>query len=601
MAITLVDSIKITKYFKENPIGEIYYLDLCEAIGKRGKISDMEFLEYFIDCVIKEFRKNDKISIKYISKLVVTVQSFLEWVSEANIEVDTVLIDKIRSFEDFYDEYLNRTNFDIDLEFTDVYLASLLEKVNELYPSEMVSESVLYYLNQIELLKEEIAALKRDLEYQKDLYISLEKSVKTKEKEFEKRQQYYDSINTDIQIKESTIKRLEGEVDKLSKKVSQLTIDSENLVIVRNELKRLREELENKSLEVNKLSKIINERDVEIERDKEKLNRDNLIKDLIIGKICEKSCTLEELIEYLKMNEYEVNKQEIYRLIKEIKDKVNLVSPSFGSSPSYKIVAPMVSTNEVLEIEIPQDCKCYDIMLVSDIHLATIAPNTYDSLNLLNDYCYENGIRIILNAGDFFHFRSSSTSEVIKQFTGCEKVVKRAISSYPYREGLYHAVLGGNHDRDALKYGFDPIKKLTDEREDFIYLGYDHAKITFNGNSSIMLHHLKNKYPEPVGDGKYDTSSIIGAINSYYMQNGISRNSSYIDILGHFHKSGFDAFNSLCIMPSYNFDRVINGANHLKVYFDEKKNIKYLVFIPLLKMEDKLIPVTEICYKKLIK
>ena len=132
MAITPVDKIKIIKYLKENPIGEIYYLDLCDALGKRDKIKDIEFLEFFVDAVIKEFKKSDKISINFVSKLVVTVESFLEWVHEAGTVVDEALLDKIRSFEEYYDEYLNRTNYDIDLAFTDGYLASILKKVNEL-------------------------------------------------------------------------------------------------------------------------------------------------------------------------------------------------------------------------------------------------------------------------------------------------------------------------------------------------------------------------------------------------------------------------------------------------------------------------------------
>ena len=46
MPITPVDRIKIAKFMKEKPIGKIYYLDLRDALGKREKISDVEFLEF---------------------------------------------------------------------------------------------------------------------------------------------------------------------------------------------------------------------------------------------------------------------------------------------------------------------------------------------------------------------------------------------------------------------------------------------------------------------------------------------------------------------------------------------------------------------------
>ena len=39
--------------------------------------------------------------------------------------------------------------------------------------------------------------------------------------------------------------------------------------------------------------------------------------------------------------------------------------------------------------------------------------------------------------------------------------------------------------------------------------------------------------------------------------------------------------------------------NEGKVYFDEKKRIKYMVFIPL-DLKDKLVPITEIAYQKLV-
>ena len=71
MTLTMVDKMKLSKYLKEHAVTDIYYLDLCDAIGKRGKIEDIEFLEYFTDSVAKEFRKNEKISIKQLTKLII--------------------------------------------------------------------------------------------------------------------------------------------------------------------------------------------------------------------------------------------------------------------------------------------------------------------------------------------------------------------------------------------------------------------------------------------------------------------------------------------------------------------------------------------------
>ena len=87
MALTGIDKVKLNKYLKEHANGDIYYLDMCDYLGKRNKISDIEFLEHFTDCVIKEFSKDGKISLKQAAKLLSVVGSFVEWIHEAKSEI----------------------------------------------------------------------------------------------------------------------------------------------------------------------------------------------------------------------------------------------------------------------------------------------------------------------------------------------------------------------------------------------------------------------------------------------------------------------------------------------------------------------------------
>ena len=165
MALTPVDKTKITKYLKDHAFGDICYLGLCDAIGKRDKISDLEFLQYFTQCVANEFRKDIKISIKHVSKLISIVENFLEWINKEEKEVDEATLDTIRSFKGLYDSYLNRTGYDIDLDFTDNIIGSVLKTVNELYPcEEKDSESVAKYINQIAEMEDELKTLRRDLD-----------------------------------------------------------------------------------------------------------------------------------------------------------------------------------------------------------------------------------------------------------------------------------------------------------------------------------------------------------------------------------------------------------------------------------------------------
>ena len=95
MALTGIDKVKLNKYLKEHANGDIYYLDMCDYLGKRGKIKDHEFLDHFTDCVIAEFSKEGKISLKHAAKMISIVGSFAEWMHEEKSEI-TEDIDAIK-------------------------------------------------------------------------------------------------------------------------------------------------------------------------------------------------------------------------------------------------------------------------------------------------------------------------------------------------------------------------------------------------------------------------------------------------------------------------------------------------------------------------
>ena len=49
MGLTGVDKIKLNKYIREHAIDDIFYTDMCVFLGKKGKITDSEFIDYFAD------------------------------------------------------------------------------------------------------------------------------------------------------------------------------------------------------------------------------------------------------------------------------------------------------------------------------------------------------------------------------------------------------------------------------------------------------------------------------------------------------------------------------------------------------------------------
>ena len=52
MALTALDKMNINKYLREHAMGDIYFGDMRNVLGKRkNSVSDTEFLDYFTEYV----------------------------------------------------------------------------------------------------------------------------------------------------------------------------------------------------------------------------------------------------------------------------------------------------------------------------------------------------------------------------------------------------------------------------------------------------------------------------------------------------------------------------------------------------------------------
>lgn len=605
MALNMVDKTKISKYLKEHAVGDIYYLDLYDAIGKRGKIEDIEFLDYFTDCVVKEFRKDEKISIKHLTKLIFIIDNFLHWIKEKDKDIDDRILDIIRSFEDLYDEYLNRTNFDIDLEFTDDVIGQVLSTVNELYPPKSEgSESLGKYINQIAELEETVKRLRRELEEANRLYSLLEDSHKKSEVKLEETSQELADLRKDCKSKKKDINTLNETIEELNSRIAQL---EELLTEAREEVvhyEPFKAQCESLSAEVARLKGIIEDDIKEQTAIAAKKAQDSKAEAIIYQQILFDGANIEAILRNLKSKGIITDRADVYSILKRMKSMINIESNSFSLTPSYKILSPKISEDGEFKIDVPAGCKHYDIMLVGDFHIKDIDHKILAGFDLLNNYCANNGINLILNIGDFFNGTVGHTFEYADAVSNYH-VVEKSISMIPRAEGIYHAVLGGNHDRNVVKYGFDPIGMLCDAREDFIDLGYTHSTIALNGFYNPLgkfdIHHPHVfDFPIDLDDDGIDLVDINGYLNDVYQKQGRRRDDSYIDIFGHTHRSQFNYPGSYCFIPSYFEGKSRRGACHLRIYFDEETDIKYMVFMPLT-ISDKLIKNTEIVYQKMLR
>ena len=286
-----------------------------------------------------------------------------------------------------------------------------------------------------------------------------------------------------------------------------------------------------------------------------------------------------------------------------MKKTINIGNGTFSRKPTYKIVKPKLVANDKFYIDVPCECKYMDIMLVSDFHIKDFDSKTLNGFDMLNDYCAKNGINLILNLGDFY----DGFGDVPLDYESARKnyrIVEDSIKKIPRADGIYHAVLGGNHERNMSFGGINPIKMLTEERDDFLDLGYYHSTVCLDGNFGAMdkfdLHHPSN-FDFPV-DLEED-GLIVDGMNEYlddiYSRYGRSRDDSYIDIFGHTHRNQFNYASGYCYIPPYFEGKNRRGACHLRIYFDEDTGIKYMVFMPL-GITNKLVKNNEIVYQKVL-
>ena len=602
MPITPVDKVKIIKYLKETPVGSIAYYDLCDALCKRGKISDVEFLEFFVESVVKEFRKDEKISMKQVTKFVATIIDFLHWVYDEGSFVEEKILDSIRSLEDYYDDYLNRTNFDIDLEFTDGVLADVLKTVDELYPCEKKNESILQYLNQIGDLSRELTAVRKELESLTGRFDSLSSDYDIKSQSLVARNIELTKANQEVANRDRIIDELNARVSELSSKIEELQGLLGQSKEERDELFPYKEKCSLLSKEVEELNDAL--KSIEKQKNEALMHRVNetTMEGLIYQKLLEGS-NIEGLISYVNGCGFKINRQDLYGLLSRIKTRIAVDGSSFGISPNYKIVEPRVLEDGIFDIGVPVGCTCYDILLTADYHTTEITSKYISEIDRVNSYCVNNNIKLVVNLGDFFDGVASKEvtfDDAIQRY----KWVEQAISLIPKADGIYHAVLGGNHDKRFLKYGFDPIEMMAREREDIINLGYTHSTITLNGCRSFAscfdIHHPTNtNFPIKLNEEGMDSELLLDYLNRSYERQGRTRNDSYIDIFGHTHKSQFNYVDSYAFIPSLLANKSKKGACHLKIYLDENSLIKYMVFIPL-SISDNYSKTTEIIYQKVL-
>lgn len=575
MDITLLDQQKFMALLKKNDL--IYISDIEELAEK--KYTKDQVLELYYK--IYKSKLTPSSSNKMIAKTIFVITLLLHDLANERMDIPKDLIEQLRTMKQEYYDFVEKQNKKSD--------ADILEKLQDL--TDAILRACVYTTE-----KEEQEEVKSDIQEYLTTIAELEKKGKQQEKAIDKRnetiekqKQTIKELTTVVKEDEKQIKKSNATISSLEAKLhgqeDQITKFQQTLEAKEISVKTYQEKLEelNSSLtETNSKMSIYITRDaqekkiLEIERD-------------VLKQICEEDKTLDEISDGLKRKNIVATRDEILACLKKIQKEVNIQKAVSNKGSSYKLV-PEVAPREY-EITLQPMDNHLDLLLVSDWHVYEVDKAFFKQVDFVNNYCIKEGIHHIINLGDFLSFsRYKKDSKYIDAYY---QLTEGIIEKAPSDPSISHIIMGGNHDRYLLNYGMNALKKICEEREDYFYLGYDHATIHLK-DDLIKLHHFEKKFPEL---DQYDDRTLLHLLKSYYRSIHMDREKDiYIDLFGHIHRSMLNVDSSYAIVPSLTKDRMQNGAWHIKIYFDENK-IKNIIFIPLI-ADNCLQPVSEMVYMK---
>jgi len=602
---------KLLKYIRQKKISDLTYKSLCDYL-KRHHLNKIECLSICIDNLLTEYTKN-KMSGSYSYKLFIFTFYLLEDVTILQTSFDKQLITKLKNIPIYYQNSFLRDSKYGNLE---EILKRMQKIVNNLENNE--SEVLLEYLKKIEELTFENNQLINTIANQKEQIKDLEEkiaSLNENELNWYKIQKQGNSSIEKIEKYKQQMKELTQRNEILRKKLEKGQKEKRRIQEEYNELEKKCNIIKK---EIEKLNSLvaINEEQPESRKkiDESSCIKSSVNKDFVENKLIEliynKTMSLNQIQEQLAEDKIKLSIADILEKLESLQSKIDLEKREKNGTLYFKFPIPKAKTNTIYNITIKDNCYCYDMLAVADFHIRDFDDKMHYNMDLMYEYCIKNNIHFIINAGDFFSLKDRVFNSKCKysSLKEAQVLVEKVITCFPYHQGIYQGIMGGNHDKKGLKYGFDAIENLTQNRDDFIDFGYDNCLLTFEGYNSIIckkcnsiaFHHPHRRYKEEITPSGYNIQQLLDYVRP--IDTVLKKNSEiYLDIFGHFHKSGFDPESGICLVPSYNNDRFMNGAWHLKIYFDKDKNIKNIVLIPLIKTNE-LTKTSEINYvKKLTK
>ena len=239
----------------------------------------------------------------------------------------------------------------------------------------------------------------------------------------------------------------------------------------------------------------------------------------ILDLILDEHKTLEVL-----SKEVNLSQRQIYTRLASLKNNGYNFNRKFyyNGSQSFKVERQIVlpPAKEGLTINIDDDDKVFNAVVISDLHLGSVFENI-DALHKVYNYCSKEGINIILNGGDLI----DGTFGNIKKTYNVHEQIKTAIKNHPYDKNILNFICLGNHDASAkTDYGIDFKEYLLNRRPDLIPVDYGNAIFNLKNDQIIVEHPvgygIKNINVQTglVLKGHSHITRVVDNANSIFMQ-----------------------------------------------------------------------------------
>lgn len=587
MALSGLVKSELRKVINKVPYGDLYYSDLAIPTNK-DKYTVKELLEYLLELYYQKLdqKSNDKSIAKTLSAINLVIEHCIDsGITQSAYDSCDILKEK---YYDYIEENSLKIHEDIDAELS------------------RLSEN----LSQINIFHEETVDNEEVVKLQKEIKDNLEK-IKNLEKEINKKDQTITKRNATIETLRETVKTLKSDINELEQKIknnvaenknlcSQVSIQEDLIASLNKQVAEFEKNIADYANEIasltatNNANKILADQFLSMNTAK---TRQELIKTILIPILHDDGATLSEMYNIVLKQIPDITPEEIKVFLNDLSKNYTVTNFNIRDFEAvYKISPVIVKTNQMFKMDI--NTHCLDILVESDLHLREMNHDIERVLDKRHEYCAQHGISLILDLGDVYSLIRYYKHEG-SRIKGYEESVSKITDSLPYDKSIHTLIMGGNHDLDLARYGFDPIARMEEARTDIVNLGYNHATIGL-GNSYLGLHHFNKRFPATLEGTKYNLEAIDATIDSYYKERPLNQEDIYLDLLGHVHKSIISDEYGFATVPSLLKDRVQNGAYHLKIYFDESKNITNIVFIPLVDIRG-FKPVSEVNYIKKLK